>query len=388
MTITYKPGVFAIKPKICFVVSAPETAETFLRPHILNLRDSFEIDVIANCESRATNDPHLIHVPIIRRINPTGDVVSWFKLRKILRRGNYDIVHSVTPKAGLLTMTAAFSLRIPHRLHWFTGQVWATRGGILRWMLRLADKVTFCFATEVLVDSHSQLAFLEANKVVTSQRAKVLANGSISGVDTKRFRPSATVSKKVRQELEIPSEEVVILYVGRLTREKGLTDLVEALAAMTTTPPIRLVLAGSDEEGLASSLIGRLKHLSIAADYVGYTQAPEELMAAADIFCMPSHREGFGLSVIEAAACGVPCIATRIYGLSDAVKDGETGLLFTAGNILELEDCINRLVADSSYRGTLGQRARNRVIDEFSQGVLTSALKDEYFALLGTIPEN
>lgn len=373
------------------MVSAPETAAAFLNSHIDQLAAGYDVDLVANfdtsIDSRVSTSAHHISVRIERTISPLQDLRSLMKLRRALKRGQYDIVHSVTPKAGLLAMLASASLGVRHRIHWFTGQVWVTRTGIARWGLKTLDRLIAWLSTRVLVDSPSQLDFLVREGIIDRSRATVLGSGSICGVDTQRFCPNPRSRQKVRLELGIDEESVVVLYVGRINRDKGILDLAAALPEINVRAEICLLLVGKDEEGLVPIVDSTLRTSGTRYVYFGHSDSPEEIMAASDIFCMPSHREGFGLSVIEAAATELPCVASSIYGLTDAVADGVTGMLFQVGNTGEMATCLERLINDGALRVEMGKQARRRVTEEFLSDRLITALELEYQKLLSEVAQ-
>lgn len=373
--------------RVCFVVSAPETEEAFLRPHILELSDENAISVVANFPTGVArpsgSNVQYIHVAIQRTARPAADAIAVLRLLSVFRRERFDVVHSVTPKAGLLAMLAAAMMGVPHRIHWFTGQVWATKTGGVRRVLRSLDRLTAMLATRVLVDSPSQLEFLVREGVLNSDKATVLGSGSICGVDTSRFRPDPDARRIVRSRLGISQEAIVLLYVGRINSDKGILDLATAIQTLALhrpegMSPLVLTMAGTDEEGIIPTVTKTLAAQGTQCIYLGHTTQPERLMAAADIYCMPSHREGFGLSVIEAASCEVPSVASAVYGLTDAVVDGGTGLLFSSSDTAEMAECIRRLACDADFRHHLGKQARERVKNKFDQGQLIAALKEEY----------
>lgn len=375
------------KPRICFVVSAPESIKAFLTPHITVLAEFYEIDVVANFNGEANHVDFLarsIDMPIRRTINPINDFRTLLKLHRIFRRQNYAVVHSVTPKAGLLSMAAARAARVPVRIHWFTGQVWATRFGIKRKVLKSADRMTALWATHLLIDSPSQRDFLIQEGVVKPTKADVLAHGSICGVDTDLFKPDSGIRASVREELGIPESNLVVLFLSRINRDKGVFDLASAMPLLTARKKMTLVMAGFDEQNLIPAIEETLVNQGIEFIYVGPTDAPHSLMAAADIFCAPSHREGFGLSVIEASSTELPCIASNIYGFSDAVVDGRTGLLFPSSNPIALAECLQRLINDAPLRTKLGELGRQRVLLNFTQAELTRELRDFYATLAPT----
>lgn len=373
-----------MRRRIAFVVADPGTASAFLVGHLGALARIHEVTLIAN-----TSDPQLLRslgvdgetraVPIERAIRPFRDLRTLVRLASLFRRERYDAVHSVTPKAGLLAMTAAAIARIPMRTHSFTGQVWATKTGLARWMLKTLDRVTHRLTTFTLVDSPSQLAFLVEQQVVRPGKAAVLADGSISGVDTRRFRPDSEAREKLRNRLSIKAHHIMLLFVGRLKVDKGVLDLARAFAEISPAcPDARLVLVGPDEDGLAGRIRAALGPAAGAARIEGGTATPEAYMAAADLFCLPSYREGFGSVLVEAGAAGIPAVASEIYGIVDAVEDGVTGLLHPPRDTAALARKMRNLIEDPALRIRLGQAARERALARFSSERLTQAMVDYY----------
>ena len=373
------------RPHVCFVVAVPETATAFLNPHVEVLAREYAVDVVADFHegpTSVTSTAGHVSVAIRRRIEPFRDVLAWTRLFRLFRGERYAIVHSVTPKAGLLAMSAAKLAGIEHRVHWFTGQVWATRTGLTRRILKAADRLTAASATHILVDSESQLRFLISEGVLDPGKASVLGSGSICGVDTERFAPNPELRAETRASLGIGPDELVITFLGRLNRDKGVLDLTSAMCRLHGDHPIRLVLAGSDEESLFPQIKTQLALNGVPYNYLGHVSQPEALLCASDIFCLPSYREGFGLSVIEAAACEVPAVTSDAYGLTDAVVPDETGLMFPSGDIKELTARLVTMISEPNLRLSLGRNARARVINEFQQERLTEALADFYWQML------
>jgi glycosyltransferase involved in cell wall biosynthesis len=374
--------------RVCVVVATDMTLEAFLLDHLRALAARYEVTVVANTRDVALLRRHglpldVTPVGIERPIRPFADLAALLSLARLFRTGRFDAVHSVTPKAGLLSMLAGWLAGVPVRLHVFTGQVWATRTGLARWILKGADRLLAHAATHLLADSGSQRDFLIAEGVVAPDRIGVLGAGSISGVDLARFHPDAEARAAVRAELALPEGAVVFLFVGRLNRDKGVPELAAAFADVAARhPAAHLLVAGPDEEGLAPRLREITAPCGDRVRILGFTDRPERLMAAADVFCMPSHREGFGSSVIEAAATGLPAVAARVYGLTDAVEEGVTGLLHPAGDAVALAALMGRLASDPALRAELGGRARRRAVREFPAGRVTAELVRHYERLL------
>lgn len=371
----------ASRQKICFVVTSPFTIRAFMLRHLEALAARYDVTVIYNpAESPDIalgfdNRIRLIELGIHRPISLAKDPAVFFALLRIFRRERFLAVHTITPKAGLLGQVAAWMARVPFRIHTFTGQVWVTRRGIFRLVLKLVDRLYATCATHVLVDSPSQRDFLVAQGVLPEGRGMVLGSGSISGVDVGRFAPDSSLRRDVREQLGIPAEATLFLYVGRLKRDKGLLDFAAAFSRHAARHPDSWwLIVGPDEETLAPAI---LAHCAAVADRVrvlGYTDAPQRYMAAADALCLPSYREGFGTVILEAASCGIPSIASRIFGITDAVVEGDTGLLHGAGNVREIAGLLDGLAGDRPLRERMGQAARQRVLRDFSAEVVTGEL--------------
>lgn len=370
---------------ICFVVSSPMTAKVFLGAHIDALSRQFSIDLAVADPLPGELDSiraRIVRVPIRRKISPVADLAALCGLVTLFRRERYAAVSSITPKAGMLTMVAGAAARVPLRIHNFTGQVWAARTGWKRRMLKLADRVMARLATHVLADSPSQRDFLVAEGVAPAGKIRVLGEGSICGVDGGRFRPDAGRRADIRRTHGIPDEAVVFLFVGRLNRDKGVTDLAEAFARLHH-PAAYLLVVGPDEEGKHEAMLARLGAARDRCRFVGFTDRPEDYMAAGDVFCLPSYREGFGMVVIEAAAAGMPAVASRIYGVTDAVEDGVTGLLHAPGDVPGIARHMATMADDAARRTAMGNAARERALRLFSAEAVTAAWVDYYGRLLG-----
>src|SRR5262245_18290677 len=370
--------------KICFVTTSPLIVNFFLVPHLLHLARRHEMALAVRLPGEVPLRPlpgiEVISVDIRREIVPFADAAAFTSLVRLYRKRGFDLVHSFGPKAGLLSATAGRVARTRARLHTFTGQVWASRTGPMRALLRTADRVTARLATHVFADSPSQRDFMVREGVVPHGRVEVLGKGSITGVDLQRFRPDAGLRSAVRAELGIPDAARIVLYLARVLRDKGVLDIARAFARLDARTT--LLVVGPDEQGLR----GEVRTLAGAAAprvrFFDYTDQPERYLAAADVLCLPSYREGFGTILIGAAAAGVPAVASRIYGVVDAVVEGETGLLFTPGDIEELTRHLARLLSDPALRERLGIAARARVEAHFSEGSVLRALEARYEEIL------
>jgi glycosyltransferase involved in cell wall biosynthesis len=371
--------------QVCFVTTSPLIVNFFLVPHLLHLRRRYAVTLAVTLPGevplRELPGIEVLPVDIARGIEPWRDLRARRSLHRLFRERRFDLVHSFGPKAGLLAATAGARAGIGARLHTFTGQVWAARRGPMRWLLRAADRATARAATHVLADSASQCEFLAREGIVARGKCNVLGSGSLSGVVAARFRADPAARAAVRAELGVEAHVPLVLYLGRITRDKGVLDLARAFAGLDTEAV--LLYAGPDEGALREPILHACGARRAQVRFAGYTHAPERYLAAADLLCLPSYREGFGAVIIEAGAAGVPSVASRIYGVVDAVVEGETGVLFRAGDAAELRARLALLLGDAPLRERLGRAARARALAEFSQERITGALERFYEAVLG-----
>lgn len=373
--------------KLCFVATIPAVVHAFLRGHIQLAAEKYQVTVICNSADKHLLDglnARLILLPIERKPSLWRDMLALFQLYKLFRREQFDIVHSHMPKTGLLGMLAAWLAGIPIRINTFHGEVWATRKGWRRTALKLFDQLVGLLATDVLVVSPSQQSFLVSHGVLPPGKARVIGAGSICGVDPLRFYPDTEAKQTARHDLGIAKDAKVILFVGRLNRDKGMLDLATAFDTIAKHHPDVVLLLVGAEEDVPFSRIQEICHAERdLLHYVNFTSTPERYMMTADIFCLPSYREGFGMTIIEAAACGVPAVASRIYGITDAVEEGKTGLLFPAGDVAALTQALLKLIADRDLRQQMGAAARVRALELFPSQKITGEMLAFYGELLG-----
>lgn len=368
-----------VKPSICFVAATPLTIHFFLTEHMKLLSKDFNVTLICNTKLDSYMPPlnfkgEIIHSPIKREISIFWDALALCHLLLLFKKKKYDLVISVVPKAGLLAMLASWVASIRLRVHIFQGEVWASKSGLYRFMLKTADRITASAANHILAVSQSEREFLEAENVAAKGQIQVLGNGSISGVNISKFAQNKTSSEEMRKSLGFSSTDVVVLYLGRLAIDKGILDLARAFALVAPkSANLKLLIVGPDEDGLLDDIDKGLDdQLSMRVVRRGFSAEPESYLRAADIFCLPSHREGFGTVIIEAAAAGIPSIGSDIYGIRDAIADGVTGILFEKAEVNSLASKLDFLVNDKATRNQLGDAARMRAIAEFDQQLVVS----------------
>ncbi len=378
------------KNKIAIIAPTERSVKDFLANHIRVLQETYDVTLITN----TSNDEFLVDsgisvkvlaLAIRREISLLQDLSCLFKLMSIFKANRFDLIFSLAPKAGLLALLAGFILRVPVRMHMFVGQIWVTKKGLIRFILKSIDRMMVVMGTHILTDSVSQRKFLESEGVARQGRLVVIADGSSCGVNEARFKPDADARSKVRAMYRMPDDAVMLLFLGRLNIDKGALDLAHAMHNIHQEGhhQIHLLIVGPDEGGMRYQIEEVCASCLDKVHFVGLTSEPELFMPAADIFCLPSYREGLPMTVLEAAACGVPSVASRIYGLTDAVQEGVTGLLHQPRNVSEIQACLMRLVNDKDLRIKMGQAARKRTIALFNQKRVTSEFVDYIDYLIG-----
>jgi glycosyltransferase involved in cell wall biosynthesis len=327
-------------------------------------------------------------IKMARKAEPIRDLHALIALTKLLRRKRFDIVHSNTSKAGLLTAFAGVLARVPVRIHTFTGQVWMGMQGVTRKIMRLCDWIIGHMNTHCYADSASQREFLVNEKLAVASKLSVLGAGSVGGVDLERFSPKVFGKERVatiRRELGITQQSFVILFVGRLTKDKGIRELVAAFRMIQKDQKdIELLLVGPfdpERDPLPRETLDKLSK-NPCIHVIGFSPEPEKYMAVADVFCLPSYREGFGNVIIEAAAMGLPSVASNIVGLVDAVVDGETGLLFSAKDVYALKQALMKMLLKPNMRHRMGHAARTRAARDFDSKIINQLVIEEYKTLV------
>ncbi|MBS3186413.1 glycosyltransferase [Pseudomonas sp. PCH44] len=361
------------RKRIAIVATVPVVLHVFMREHIKRLSADHDITLICPGERADVDELLSGHVSFLsyaieRKISLLQDVRSLWNLWRVLTTGRFDCVLSLMPKSGLVAMLAGLLSGTRCRVHIFTGQVWATRHGLGRRLLMALDRLLASAATHLLTDSYSQRDFLISSGVIKSSKIRVLGKGSISGVDTERFRPDPLSREQLRAQMGIPESALVYLFLGRVNRAKGILDLAKAFSQLEEAcPQAHLLVVGPDDDSLDEELAGLLASRRGNFHRVGFTKTPERYMAMSDVFCMPSYREGFGQAVIEAAAVGLPSMVSRIYGLTDAVEDEVTGIFHNAGDVSGIKQAFGRLYQAETLRTRLGLAALSRARRDFSQ---------------------
>lgn len=346
-------------------------------------------DVSNMSQNSFSGDISYLDVTIDRRPSPIKDLLALIRLILIYRKHRFDIVHSTTPKAGLLSAIAVKFSRVPISLHTFTGQPWVTLTGVLRMISRASDVLIGKLNTHCYADSFSQRNYLIEENIISANKISVIGKGSLAGVDLSRFnqeRFSKNERERLKHEIINNQRSIVLTFIGRITKDKGIFELLLAFKLLRESGYIvELMLVGPFDIGKdkkSSELQTYVQNLE-KVHWINYTDEPERYLAFTDILCLPSYREGFGTVVIEAAAMGIPTVGTNIPGLSDAIEKDVTGLLVPVTDHEALFKAIKKLLDSPYERKNMGASAKMRCFEKFDAEKVNQEILKEYLRLIG-----
>ena len=311
------------------------------------------------------NNLKLTQINIKRKPNFYYDFLTLLKLLNILKKSKKDLVISISPKASFLVSLCRFMFAHKFNLlNYVTGQVWATKSKIPKTFYKLIDQFTFSNSNHNLVDSKSQIDFLSKSGF-SKKYFTLINNGSISGVDTNLFSKRKTNQNHFHKKFNLNINDIKIIYIGRLNLDKGLEVLIKSfIELLKKYHNISLLLIGSLENQIISDFIKGNEKILLINKRVNN---PEYFLSYSDIFCLPSYREGFGMSVIEASSSKLPVITSDIYGLNDCMLDNITGLKFNHNIENDLYSKLEILINNKNLRRQFGEAGRSFIINNFKE---------------------
>lgn len=360
--------------------------DTFCRGLLseLQLQDGYEVLAVTSPDDALQRvgereGVRTLGVPMERHISPLKDLVSLWRLYRVFRKERPDMVHSMTPKAGLLCMLAAWMARVPLRVHTFTGLVFPTASGLKQKLLIATDRLTCSCATHIIPEGNGVKRDLE-NFKITSKPLKVLGNGNVRGIDPEYYNRHNVEVVEASASLR-RQDKFTFIFIGRLVGDKGINELVEAFKRLNRDyPDTRLVLVGGHEPNLDPLKEETLTDIATIIDIVavGRQEDVRPWLAASDALVFPSYREGFPNVVIEAGAMGLPSIVTDINGSNEIIVDGKNGLIVPPLDSDALYSAMVRILTDGDLYAHLASNARPMIVSRYEQGFVRKCLKDFY----------
>lgn len=357
--------------RICFVTTVPGTIRAFILPLAEYMHENTKWDISFICSDNENFEkslPEYIHfypVHMERGISVAG-VKAMFQIKKILKKEKFDMVQYSTPNASLYTAMAAKLAKIPVRLYCQWGIAYVGFNGLKRKIFKIVEKFVCGLSTYVQPDSKSNLNFARSEGLYSEKKSSVIWNGSACGVSLDKFNVKRKNEYRsyIREKYNIGRDTFVYIFIGRVTRDKGINELLSAFKRLNDDSV--LFLLGNNE--VDTSVNRELYDWSLENKniiYTGNVDDVERYLSAADCYVLPSYREGFGMSVIEAEAMGVPVIVTDIPGPVDAVIDNKTGLLVKKADENSLLDAMKK-IRKLNYQ-EMGKEGHKFASDNFEQ---------------------
>ena len=343
------------------------------------------LEVVRNREKVRT-----VSIKMEREISPFKDLKSLFLLYKFFKKEQPHIVHSITPKAGLLSMVAAKFAGVPIRIHMFTGLIFPSKTGIMQKLLIQMDRVLCWAATEIIPEGNGIKEDLIAFNI-TKKPLHILANGNVNGVDVSHFDPvlfDLNEKQALRRKLNIENDDFIFVFVGRIVSDKGIHELIEAFKKVhENIKACRLLLVGPlepERDALNQTTLDEIESNSHIIS-VGYQEDIRPYLAISDTFTLPSYREGFPNAVMQAGAMGLSSIVSNINGCNEIIIEAENGLIIPVKDSESLGAAMLRLINDKVLQQKLALNARPMIVDRYEQSKIWNALVEKYEDLLSNL---
>ncbi len=377
------------KQKLIRITTVPLSLDKLLSGQLNYMNSFYDVTAVSSekeyLERIGTKEMvSTFHVDMTRQITPLKDFMSVVNLYKFLKKSQPLIVHTHTPKAGIVGMLASKLAGVPYRLHTVAGLPLLETTGFKRKVLDFVEKLTYSCATNVYPNSYGLLDIINQNQYCNSGKLKVLANGSSNGIDTSFFNPtlfSGESKLALKEKLGINEGDFIYVFVGRIVKDKGINELVEAFDRISKiNPKCKLILVGPLEhdldpiDALTQEII--LKNKSILS--VGYQNDVRPYFSISHALVFPSYREGFPNVVMQAGAMGLPCIVTNINGCNEIIKDCENGIIIPVKDAEAIYKSMLLLLNDESLFNNLIAKARHNIVSLYEQRVVWESIYNEY----------
>ena len=377
------------KTKIIRITTVPISFEKLLENQAKYFKNYFNIIIVSSQKKKLNKignqqGVNVFFIPFTRKITPIKDIIATYKLYRYLIKEKPTIVHTQTPKAGIVGMLASFLAKIPIRMHTVGGLPLMESKGLMRILLNYVEILTYALATNIYSNSFGLLKFIIDQKFCKKNKIKVLSNGSSNGIDLNFFDPLKIKAKERDQlmlSLGIKNNEFIFLYVGRLVRDKGINELVYAFKKILfNNKKFKLLLVGNFEEDLDPLKKEVIDEINLNPNivYGGYQNDIRPYLAISNCFVFPTYREGFPNVILQAGAMNIPCIVSNINGCNEIIKDRINGILIAKKNIQELIEAMSRISSNHNLRNKLAKNSRQIILKNFDQKSIWESLRNEY----------
>ncbi|VXC30712.1 Glycosyl transferase family 1 [Flavobacterium sp. 9AF] len=381
-----------MKPKIIRIATVAMSLNILLKGQLKYLNQFFDIKAVSGYDAdlemvNEREGVEIINLKMERKITPIKDFISLLKLYFLFKREKPTIVHSITPKAGLLSMIAAKYAGVPIRMHTFTGLIFPSKKGLMKKVLIVMDKILCYHATHVYPEGKGVQMDLIKYKI-THKPLKIIANGNVNGVDLDYFNQnkiSTNEKNELLSNLDIKENDFVFLFVGRLVKDKGINELVTAFAK-SQDESVKLVLVGPFEHDLDPLLPETYLEIKNNKNIisVGFQQDVRPYMAISNVLVFPSYREGFPNVVLQAGAMELPAIVSDINGCNEIITHNKNGIIIPVKNSDAIFASMIAIREEKLYQ-SLKNNSREKIINQFDQNVVWQALLEEYNKVINNV---
>jgi glycosyltransferase involved in cell wall biosynthesis len=382
------------KPRLLRITTVPISLKLLLKGQLTFFKNhGFEVLAVSSPEKEAQSiideGIRFEAVKMTRKITPLQDLAALFKLIFLIRQFRPHILHSHTPKAGLLGMMAAWICRVPVRLHTVAGLPLMEATGIKRKLLVLTERMTYFFASNIYSNSAGLRSYIH-NTLRINKAMDIIGHGSSNGININYFARTPALELagyEIRRKYSVSENDVVFSFVGRIVRDKGIVELIEAfrnISNMNASIRFKLIIVGPFEEELDPISKADVEFLKTNKDVIltGFQSDVRPWMLASDVFVFPSYREGFPNVVMQACCLKVPCIVSDINGSNEIITDQQSGLIVPVKNVTKLSHAMIELAENATKRKAFAERAYQFVVSNFDQQQIWQTLLKEYRALL------
>jgi glycosyltransferase involved in cell wall biosynthesis len=378
-----------MKAKLIRITTIPLSLEKLLSGQLQFMSTYFEVIAVSSEKENLEKlgkfiEVDTFHVEMTRQITPLKDAIAVVKLYFFLKKTKPNIVHTHTPKAGIVGMLAAKLAGVPVRLHTVAGLPLLEATGFKRKILDYVEKLTYKFATKVYPNSFGLLEIIKENNYCSINKLHVIANGSSNGIDTSHFNPKLILEEEkeiLRNELSLSVDDFVFIFVGRLVKDKGINELISAFDRLSKEiSKVKLLLVGyleSELDPLSNTTLETIKNNQKIIS-VGFQTDVRPYFSISNVLVFPSYREGFPNVVMQAGAMELPCIVSDINGCNEIITSKINGLIVPVKNQEALLEAMTTLLHDKNLYATLKSNVRKSIVDSYEQKVVWEAILTEY----------
>ncbi|WP_271856129.1 glycosyltransferase family 4 protein [Patiriisocius marinus] len=375
--------------KLIRITTIPLSLEKLLEGQLTFMKDHFDVTAISAEKERLEvygkhNGVATKHIELTRKITPIKDLKAVYELYRYLKKEKPLIVHTHTPKAGIVGMMAAYFAKVPLRLHTVAGLPLMEATGMKRKVLDFVEKLTYKFSTNVYPNSKGLYDFILSEKFTKQSKLKVLGKGSSNGIDTSYFDPSLYSEEFIarqKRQWNIPLTDFVFVFVGRMVADKGVNEMVGAFQQLLKeNSACTLLLVGPFEEELDPlnpSVVEAIKTINKIV-HAGYQNDVRPFFAMSDGLVFPSYREGFPNVVLQAGAMGLPAIVSNINGCNEIVTSGENGIIIPVKDEAATLEAMRDLSINKEFQSTLKKNARKIIVENYDRQEMFQYLLNEY----------